>query len=144
MSDKCFVDTNILVYAHDAAAGEKHVRARGVLERLWDSGDGVLSTQVLQELCINLRRKTANPPTLEELRRLIREYTTWEVVNNDVESILKALEIEKQYKMSFWDALIIQAAEDAGASILYSEDLAAGQRYGAVRVVNPLTHPATT
>jgi predicted nucleic acid-binding protein len=144
MSDKCFVDTNILVYAHDAAAGEKHSRARGLLERLWDSGDGVLSTQVLQELCINLRRKSANPPTLEELRRLIREYATWEVVNNTAESILKALEIEKQYKTSFWDALIIQAAEDAGASILYSEDLAAGQRYGAVRVVNPLTSTATT
>jgi predicted nucleic acid-binding protein len=144
MSDKCFVDTNILVYAHDAATGKKHLRARGLLERLWDSGDGVLSTQVLQELCINLRRKTANPPTPEELRRIIREYATWEVVINSAESILKALEIEKQYKTSFWDALIIQAAEEAGASILYSEDLAAGQRYGAVRVVNPLINSATT
>lgn len=143
MSDRCFVDSNILVYAHDAATGEKHLRARRLLERLWDSGDGVLSTQVLQELCVNLRRKTANPPTLEELRRIVREYATWEIVNNTTESILKALEIERRYKISFWDALIVQAAEDAGASILYSEDLAAGQRYGAFRVVNPLIQPVT-
>jgi|SRR5208283_330117 len=142
MSDKCFVDTNILVYAHDAATGEKHLRARRLLEQLWDSGDGVLSTQVLQELCVNLRRKTANPPALEELRCLVREYATWEVINNTAESVLKALEIEKQYKTSFWDSLIIQAAEEAGASILYSEDLAAGQRYGALRVVNPLIQQA--
>ncbi len=144
MNDKCFVDTNILVYAHDAAAGEKHLRARRLLEQLWDSGDVVLSTQVLQELCVNLRRKTANPPPLEEVRRLVREYATWEVVNNTAESILKALEIEVRYKISFWDALIVQAAEEAGASILYSEDLAAGQQYETLRVVNPLIEPSTT
>ena len=56
MSDRCFVDTNILVYAHDRSAGLKHKRARQLIEDLWDSGLGVLSTQVLQELCINVRR----------------------------------------------------------------------------------------
>lgn len=59
MSDKCFVDTNILVYAHDRSAGVKHQHARLLLEQLWDSGQGVLSTQVLQELCVNLRRKVS-------------------------------------------------------------------------------------
>lgn len=141
MSDKCFVDTNILVYAHDRSAGVKHQRARALVEQLWDSGRGALSTQVLQELCINLRRKAGKPLSVDEVRLLIRDYATWDVVTNSPVSILKALEIEVRYKISFWDALIVQAAEDAGASVLYSEDLADGQRYGAVRVVNPLTGP---
>ncbi len=142
MSDKCFMDTNILVYAHDRSAGVKHQRARALVEQLWDSGRGALSTQVLQELCINLRRKAGKPLSVDEVRLLIRDYATWDVVTNSPVSILKALEIEVRYKISFWDALIVQAAEDAGASVLYSEDLADGQRYGAVRVVNPLTGPA--
>lgn len=139
MSDKYFVDTNILVYAHDRSNGVKHERARMVVEELWNSGKGVLSTQVLQELCINLRRRTDNPLPLDEVRQLIREYSTWEVVINTSDSVLRALETEMRYKISFWDALILQAAEEAGTSILYSEDLAAGQCYGTVRVVNPLS-----
>jgi predicted nucleic acid-binding protein len=138
MSDKCFVDTNILVYAHDLSTGIKHQRARALIEHLWNSGNGVLSTQVLQELCINLRRKAQNPLPLDEVRMLIREYSTWEVVTNTAESVLRALDMEMRYMTSFWDALILQAAEDTGASILYSEDLATGQRYGAIEVVNPL------
>jgi predicted nucleic acid-binding protein len=141
MNDKCFVDTNILVYAHDRSTGVKHLRAQKLLEELWDSGKGVLSTQVLQELCINLRRKAGNPLPLDEVRLLIREYSTWEVVTNTPESVLKALDLEMRYKTSFWDALILQAAEDAGASILYSEDFAVGQHYGAIQVVNPLIDP---
>jgi predicted nucleic acid-binding protein len=141
MSDKCFVDTDILVYAHDRSSGIKNKRAQELIEQLWNSGAGVLSTQVLQELCINLRRKAANPLPVAEVRRLIREYSTWEVVANTPESVLGALEIETRYKVSFWDALILQAAEDAGVSILYSEDLATGQRYGAIQVVNPLNDP---
>ena len=142
MSDKYFVDTDILVYAHDRSPGVKQQRAKMLLEQLWNSGNGVLSTQVLQELCINLRRKAGNPVPIDEVRLLIREYSTWEVVTNTPESVLKALDIEMRYKTSFWDALILQAAEAAGASILYSEDLAAGQRYGSILVVNPLIDSA--
>ena len=138
MSDKCFVDTNILVYAHDRSAGVKHQRAQMLLEQLWDSGQGVLSTQILQELCVNLRRKASQPLPVEEVRQLIRDYSTWEIVTNTAESVLQVLDIEMRYKTSFWDALIFQAAESSGASILYSEDLATGQRYGAIQVVNPL------
>jgi len=141
MSDKCFVDTNILVYAHDRSMGIKHQRAQLLIEELWNAGSGVVSTQVLHELCINLRRKAGNSLPVEEVRRLIRDYSTWEVITNTPASVLGALEIETRYKTSFWDALILQAAEDAGVSILYSEDLASGQRYGAVRVVNPLIDP---
>ncbi len=143
MSDKYFVDTNILMYAHDRSAGMKHDRARQLIERLWISGEGVLSTQVLQELCINLRRKIARPLPVEEVRRLIQDYLSWEIVVNTPASVLDALEIEVRYKASFWDALVLQAAESAGAGVLYSEDLAAGQNYGTVQVINPLTNAST-
>lgn len=137
MSDRCFVDTNILVYAHDRSAGVKHQRARQLIEDLWNSGQGVLSTQVLQELCVNLRRKARRPLSAEETHRLVQDYLSWEIVVNTPSSVLQALEIEVRHKISFWDALIIQAAESSGVAILYSEDLASGQRYGSVRVVNP-------
>ncbi|MGA2903395.1 MAG: PIN domain-containing protein [Candidatus Korobacteraceae bacterium] len=138
MSDKFFVDTNILVYAHDRSAGAKHHGAQVLLQRLWDSGQGVLSTQVLQELCVNLRRKVRHPLPADEVRQLVLDYSTWEIVTNTPESVIQALDIEMRYKTSFWDALILQAAKSSGASILYSEDLAANQRYGAIQVVNPL------
>ncbi|MFZ0956012.1 MAG: PIN domain-containing protein [Candidatus Sulfotelmatobacter sp.] len=138
MADKFFVDTNILIYAHDRSAGSKHQRARHAIERLWTTGQGVLSTQILQELCINLRRKLARPLPADEVRRLIQDYLSWEIVVNSPEAVLQALEIEVRYKISFWDALVLQAAEQSGAAILYSEDLAAGQNYGPVRVMNPL------
>jgi predicted nucleic acid-binding protein len=143
MSDKYFVDTDILVYAHDRSAGLKHERARALLEQLWKSGRGVLSTQVLQELCINLRRKVSEPVPMDEVRLLIRDYATWEVITNTTDSVLQALDIEMRYKTSFWDALILQAAESAGATTLYSEDLATGGRYGSIRIVNPLTDGIT-
>jgi predicted nucleic acid-binding protein len=73
MAEKYFVDTNILIYAHDRSTGLKHDRARQLVERLWDTGQGVLSTQVLQELCVNLRRRVARPVPLDELRSLIRD-----------------------------------------------------------------------
>jgi predicted nucleic acid-binding protein len=138
MPDKYFVDTNVLLYAHDRSAGLKHERARQLVEQLWDSRQGVLSTQVLQELCINLRRKIVRPLPVEEIRRIIQDYLSWEIVINDSASVLQALEIELRYQTSFWDALILQAAESSGAAILYSEDLAARQKYGAVQVINPL------
>ncbi|PYU81224.1 MAG: PIN domain nuclease [Acidobacteria bacterium] len=138
MSAKCFVDTNILVYAHDRETGLKHNRARAVIEQLWRSGGGVLSTQVLQELCINVRRKASRPLSLEETRRLLRDYLSWDVVVNTGESVLEALALESRFKISFWDALIVQAAGISGATVLYSEDLADGHLYGSVRVINPL------
>ena len=139
MAEKYFVDTNILIYAHDRATGEKHTRARQLIERLWTSGEGVLSTQVIQELCINLRRKLAHPLPVVEIHALVQDYLSWEIVINSPDSSLWALEIEQRYKVSFWDALILHAAEIAGAEVLYSEDFASGRKYGPVQVVNPLT-----
>jgi predicted nucleic acid-binding protein len=137
MSVKFFVDTNILVYAHDRSAGRKHQRAKALVEELWNSGEGVLSTQVLQELCINLRRKVTPPLSVDEVRRLLQDYLAWQAVTNAPEAVVHALDLESRYKISFWDGLIIHAAEISGATTLYSEDLGDRQKFGAVRVVNP-------
>ena len=138
MSDKYFVDTNILMYAHDATAGAKHERARALVEDLWRTRSGVVSTQVLQELCVNLRRKSGQPLDMRTTREIVMDYLSWEVVVDTGESVLEALEIENRHGISFWDALVIQAAENSGAAVLYSEDLSEGHSYGSVRVVNPL------
>lgn len=141
MPDKQFIDTNILVYAHDSTAGVKHERARVLVEELWRDRSGVISTQVLQELCVSLRKKSAHPPDWATTREIINDYLTWNVVVNAGESILAALEIESRYGISFWDALIVQAAESSGATVLYSEDLSDGQLYGTVKVINPFDVP---
>ena len=73
-----------------------------------------------------------------EIRRLIQDYLSWEIMVNDPASFVQALDIEVRYQTSFWDALILQAAEQSGAGIVYSGDMAAGQKYGAVQVINPL------
>jgi predicted nucleic acid-binding protein len=143
MSDRYFVDTNVLVYAHDSSAGIKHERAKALLEELWRDRSGVLSTQVLQELAVNLRRKAKHPLDARATREIIADYLTWTVVTNSGESILEALEFETRYRVSFWDALVLQAANAAGADLVYSEDLSDGQVYGNVRVVNPLADSAT-
>ena len=86
----------------------------------------------------SLRRKAAGPVSRAEMGKIIEDYAGWEIAANTAESVLEALEIEERYKISFWDALIVQAAENNGVEVLYSEDLADGQEYGGVRVVNPL------
>lgn len=137
MSDRYFVDTNVLMYAHDSAAGEKHQRAKVLVEKLWETRAGVVSTQVLQELAVNLHRKAKKPLDAKATREVVSDYLTWQVVVNGGYSILEALDLEAKYQISFWDALILDAAHVSGAEVLYSEDLSDGQAYGAVRVVNP-------
>jgi predicted nucleic acid-binding protein len=138
MSDKYFVDTNILMYTHDKAAGAKHERARALVEELWRDRTGVVSTQVLQELAVNLRRKAGRPFDAKATREIVADYLTWQVVVKGGESILDALDLEARYRISFWDALVVQAAHASGAEVVYSEDLSDGQTYGSVRVINPL------
>ena len=141
MSAKCFLDTNILVYAHDRSAGEKHRRSLELVESIWNSGNGVISTQVLQEFCVTIRHKSERPLSLDDTFRILKQYLAWTVVVNSPVAVLHALEIEARYKIRFWDALILHAAEQGGAEILYSEDFSHEQRYGRVRVMNPLRSP---
>jgi predicted nucleic acid-binding protein len=137
MSAKCFVDTNILFYAQDKSAGLKRERAERIVNELWQSGTGVLSTQVLQEFCVAVRRVDRDHP-IEELERFVRRFSSWEVVVNTADSIVNALGMESRYQISFWDALIVHAAQISRSAILYTEDLNDGQVFGSVRVINPL------
>jgi predicted nucleic acid-binding protein len=97
----------------------------------------VISTQVLQELYIALRRKVSSPISAAEAAQILQDYSAWEIVVNTQESILRAIAFETRYKISFWDGLILQAAQKAGAATVYSEDMSHGQLYGDVRVLNP-------
>jgi len=126
------------MYAHDASAGAKHQRAKALVEELWRTRTGVVSTQVLQELSVNLRKKAGRPLDAKTTREIITDYLTWQVVVNGGESILEALDLEARFHIAFWDALVVQAAHASGAEVLYSEDLSDAQAYGAVRVINPL------
>ena len=137
MSGKCFVDTNVLVYVHDLSAGAKCRRAQELTRDLWDSQSGVISTQVLQELYIALRRRLKIPFSVADAGAILRDYFHWEVVINNRDAIIRATEIEARFKISFLDGLILQAAEKAGTTVLYTEDLSHGQIYGTVRALNP-------
>lgn len=136
MTDVVFVDTNILIYAHDRSAGDKRERAARVLERLWDERSGRISVQVLQELYVTITQKlaTARPSA----REIIRTYTPWVQYPTTPETILRASEIAELSQLSFRDGLIVASAEQAGASHLYTEDLNPGQSIVGVQIVNPL------
>jgi predicted nucleic acid-binding protein len=141
MSGRVFVDTNVLVYAHDVSTGDRHEKARSLVETLWHERTGALSTQVLQELYVSLRRKAGRPMTSAQAREVVADYLRWEVVVNSGESILDAIALEERYQLSFWDALVIGAARECGAETLYSEDLSHGQVYDSIKVVNPFRAP---
>jgi predicted nucleic acid-binding protein len=138
--NKSFVDTNIIVYAYDITAGEKHPLAKAVIMDLWRSGRGLVSTQILQELYVTLTRKIPHPLQTAQAKEIIEDTLTWDVVVNDGESILQAIALEVQEKLSFWDALVVAAAARGGAEILLSEDLPAGRTIAGVRIVNPLLY----
>jgi len=134
---KTFVDTNILVYAYDRGAGPRHDRAQNLLQTLWEQGQGALSTQVLQEFYVNVRRKAVNPITAKQARSLVTDYLAWNPVVNDGVAMLEAIDLEQRYKLSFWDSMIVVAAMKSGAATLCSEDFSHGQKFGTVQVVNP-------
>lgn len=137
MSDKYFVDTNILVYTEDLSAKDKCFRAQALISELWESRQGVISTQVLQELYVTLRRKLKNPMSASKAGEVVLDYFEWELIVNNRSSIIRAIELEGRYGISFWDGLILQAAEKAGAGTVYSEDLTHGGSYAGIAVVNP-------
>ena len=134
-----FVDTNILVYAYDQTAGAKHESTRDLMDRLWASGEGVLSTQVLQEFYVTVTGKIPRPIPSRRAREIIADLGTWTVVTLEVEEILNASELSDRYRLNFWDGLILAAAQKEDAEILWSEDLSDGQNYGGVVVRNPFT-----
>ncbi|MBV9383555.1 MAG: PIN domain-containing protein [Streptosporangiaceae bacterium] len=134
---KTFVDTNVLVYAHDKAAGQRHLTARSVLTELWDTRLGSLSTQVLQEFYAVATRKLNPPLPRAETRAIVAAYSEWCDVATEPQLIVAASRLEEEHTLAFWDALIVQAAIWAGAQRLLSEDLQAGRRFGTLMVENP-------
>jgi len=126
MSDKIFVDTNILVYAHDRDAGEKCEASRSLLRELWGARCGVISTQVLQEFYVNVTRKIGKPISLADARGVLDAYSTWQVESVLPSDVLRASELQQRYRVSFWDALIVVAAAKGGADVLMTEDLNMG------------------
>jgi predicted nucleic acid-binding protein len=138
MSDLVFVDTNILLYAHDVNAGSKRERSIDSLRRLWDADAGRLSVQVLQEFYVNVTRKLATPVAVSTAREIVSTYRTWVRDVTNADTVLRASHIAEMAQISFWDALIVASAEQAGATQLYSEDLNTGQTIAGVRIVNPL------
>lgn len=135
--NKTFVDTNVIVYAYDTTAGEKHRAAKKVLIDLWRSGRGLVSTQILQELFVTLTRKIPHPLKSMRAAEIIEDMLTWDVVVNDGESIVQAIALESKEGLSFWDSLVVVAAVRGGAEILLSEDLQAGRDLAGVRILNP-------
>ncbi len=132
-----FVDTNILVYAYDLTAGRKHGQAQEIMERLWESGEGVLSTQVLQEFYATVTGKIPQPITPRKAREIVRDLGTWTVALLGVHEILEASELAERYRLNFWHGLILSAALKEEASILWSEDFSHGQNYNGVAARNP-------
>lgn len=136
--DKVFVDTNIIVYAYDVSAKGKNETAKNILMALWDSRLGVISTQVLQEFFVSATQKIPKPLDNRVARDILSDFLKWDVVINDGESILEAIEILSRYGYSFWDSLIIEAAISGGATVLLSEDLSHGQIIDGLTIKNPL------
>jgi predicted nucleic acid-binding protein len=139
MNDKTFVDTNILIYAHDVDAKAKHDVAKGVLRKLWSQRTGVLSMQVLQEFYVNVTRKIASPLPKEIARAVVNSYSIWCIDATPAE-IAAAFRIEDESRIGFWDALIVASALKCGATRILSENLNAKQKISGVQIQNPFAH----
>jgi predicted nucleic acid-binding protein len=138
--DKIFLDTNVLIYAYDVSAGKKHERAKTIMMDLWNSGRGIVSTQILEEFFVNITKKVSKPLEIKSAKEIIKDLLEWEVVIIDGESLLEAIEIHVRYKYSFWDSMVLQAAQKGGASWLLSEDLLDGQTVNGLKIKNSFAH----
>jgi len=132
-----FVDTNILVYAHDTSAGLKRERARALLEDLWETRDGCLSVQILQEFFVNVTRKIPKPLDPAAAREVIADLSRWHVHVPAADDVLGAIGLHQRIGISFWDAMLVRSAIEVGCGLIYSEDLSHGQSYDGACVENP-------
>jgi predicted nucleic acid-binding protein len=135
-SDRSFVDSNVLIYAHDVDAGRRREIARDLLRGLWVERTGVLSTQVLHEFYVNVTRKIRTPLPKPEARSVVGTYAPW-CIEPAIADIEAAFRIEDEAGIGFWDALIVAAAARSGAARLLSEDLNPGQVIAGVAIHNP-------
>ena len=134
---KTFLDTNVLVYAYDLSAGVKHGRAAEVVAETWKARTGLISTQVLQEFYVTVTRKISRPLEPAVARQIVADLSCWGVVTIEPKTILAAIDLQRDYLVSFWDAMIIAAAAAGGAESVFTEDLNHGQIICGVRIYNP-------
>jgi len=132
-----FVDTNILVYAYDNSAGQKHQFAEQFLGQFWENGNGCLSIQVLQEFYVSVTRKIIYPLDHFTARQIVSNLTHWRLFIPEGNDLLLAIDLQQSYRISFWDALVVHSAARLGCKQLFSEDLSHGEIYGGVQVTNP-------
>lgn len=137
MTEKVFVDSNVLVYAHDPEAGDKQRVAGDLLEKLWSTRNGILSVQVLQEFYNTVTRRLRRTVRRDVARELVHVYSSWTIQSISADDIVAASILEERHRLNFWDALIIQAASLAGAKTLLSEDFRHGQTIAGVTIENP-------
>lgn len=135
MKDRFFVDTNIFVYAKDAGAGDKQKISQSIIEKLWLDSSGRLSYQVLTEYFVVLFKKlnVDQKLILDELEDL----ESWKPCPINQQVFSRAKRIFKQYNLSWWDSLIIGAAEECQCTTIYTEDLSHDTVYSTVRTCNP-------
>lgn len=134
---KTFFDTNVLVYAFDVDAPVKRKKAMQLFAERTAAGEVMISTQVLQEFYVTVTRKLGRPLAAAAAFAATRELADLPMVNIDANLVLDAIRCSQDQRISFWDALIVEAARSGGAALLYSEDLAQGQHFGGVTVENP-------
>jgi predicted nucleic acid-binding protein len=137
MTARTFVDSNILIYAHDADAGIRQRRASEELAELWAAGAGLLSTQVLQEFYVNVTQKIKTPLPRSAAREVVRDYAPWVESLITPATIFRASEIGEIWQLSFWDGMILAAAEQSRADRLLTEDLSHGARIAGIEIVDP-------
>ena len=138
MREISFVDTNILVYAYDSDAGRKHDLAMELINRLWTTQNGVLSTQVLCEFFVTVTRKIPTPIPVDHVRQIMEDYSSsWRIVIITQDIILNAIGVMKNHALSFWDALIWSAAKYSGATCIYTEDFQHGYIIDDIEFINP-------
>lgn len=137
-----FIDTNVLIYAHDFSAGLKHIHASQLIEKLWENHRGCLSIQVMQEFYTNITRKVSKPLSGDIAAQHIEDLGSWRVHIAAVQDVLGAIKIQKRYQISFWDAMIVRSAAQLNCEIIWSEDLNQGQMYEGIQVVNPFASKA--
>lgn len=134
-----FVDSNVLVYAHSRASAEKRDRAGKLVDRLWVSGGGSVSIQVLQEFFVVVTRKVPQPLSADEAAQIVEDYSRWAVHSPESKDLLSAIDIHKRFQISFWDAMLIHSARRLGCRVLWTEDLSDGQSYAGVTARNPFS-----
>lgn len=136
---KVFFDTNVLVYLFDADSPDKRKKARTLFQQHAEAGVIVLSTQVLQEFYVAVTRKLARPLDAGAAAQAVSSFAELALVQIDSALIVSAIHRSRNSLLSFWDALIVQAAIEGHANTLYSEDMQHGQSQNGPRVVNPFS-----